>query len=100
MAQNFGALLQFEMAEILLNNVRHSHAKCRSEVLRCHLLLLLRILEKSDKAVCQVLSIPRLIEVDRQVLSLRHLTEVFDVGAHDRNSVGAGQVGDSAAARR
>jgi hypothetical protein len=86
------------MAEILLHNVRHGHAKRRSEVLRRHLLLFFRVLKKSDQAIRQVLSISRLIEVDRQILSLRHLTEVFDVGAHDGNSVGAGQVSDSATA--
>jgi hypothetical protein len=93
-------LLQFEVAEILLHDVRHGHAERRSEVLRRHLLLLFRILEKSDKAICQVLGIPRLIKLDRQLLSFRHLTEVCDVGAHDRDAVGAGQVSDPTASRR
>ena len=92
-------MLQLEVAEIFLNDVRHRHAKCRSEVLGRHFLLLFRILEKSDQAIRQVLSISGLIELDRQILALRHLTEVFDVGTHDRNSIGAGQMSDSAAAR-
>jgi hypothetical protein len=92
-------LLQFEVAEIFLNDVGHGHTKRRSEVLGCHLLLLLRILEKPDQAIRQVLSISRLIKLDREFLSLRHLTEVFNVGTYDRDTIGAGQVSDSAAAR-
>lgn len=57
MAQGFGALLQFEVAEIFLNNVRHSRAQRGSEVLGCHLLLLFRVLKKFDQAICQILSI-------------------------------------------
>src|SRR3981081_3023888 len=87
------------MSEILLHNVRHGHAKSRSEILVRHLLLRLRVREKSDQAIRQGLSISRLIELDRQILALRHLTEVFDVGTHDRNSIGASQMSDSAAAR-
>jgi hypothetical protein len=92
-------LLQFEVAEILLYDVRHSHAERRSEVLRSHLLLFFRILEKSEQAVRQVLSVPGLIELDRQFFSFRHLPEVCEVGADDGDAVGAGQMSDPAAAR-
>jgi hypothetical protein len=91
-------LLQLEVAKILLHDVGHGHAEGGSEVLGGHLLLLFRILEKSDQAICQVLIIPRLIELDRELLSFRHLAEVWDVGAYDRDTVCAGQVSDSTAA--
>jgi hypothetical protein len=44
MAQGFGALVQFEMAQIFLNDVGHRHAQGSGEILRGQRFLLFRVL--------------------------------------------------------
>jgi hypothetical protein len=86
--QSLNSLLQFEMPQILLHNVRHSHAKASGKILNRHLMLLGRILQKIKQAFGQSLRTPRSrVKLDRQFLGLRHLPEVCDVCADDGYSV-------------
>jgi len=86
------------VAEVFLHDVRHGHAERRSKVLRRHFLLFVRVLQKPEKAIREVLRVPRLIELNGQFFSFGHLAEVGQVGTNDGHSVGARQVRDSAAA--
>jgi hypothetical protein len=86
--QGLNSLLQFEMPQVLLHNVWHSHAQASGKILHRHLLLLGRILQKIKQAFGQSLRIPRgRIKLDRQFLGLRHLPEVCDVRANNGYSV-------------
>jgi len=59
--------------------------------------LLCGIGQKTDETICQILGIARLVEFNCHSFAVRHLAKIFQIGAHDRNAVGAGQVRDSAA---
>lgn len=63
-AQSLHALLQLEMAYVLLYDIGHGHAQGGREILHRHLLLLVRVLKKRKQAVGQSDSIARGIEID------------------------------------
>jgi hypothetical protein len=98
-SQSLCALLQFELAKILLHDGRHGHAQGGGKILDRHRLLFGRILEESDETIGQSLTVCSLMKLNRQFLAIRHLPEVGQVRAHDRNSIGAGQMGHATAAR-
>jgi hypothetical protein len=82
-----------------LHNGRHGHAQTGGKVLHRHCLLFLRIFYEPDQTIRQVPAIPRLIKLNRQRFRIRHLPEVRQVCANDRNPIGAGQMGHTTAAR-
>jgi hypothetical protein len=88
------------MAKIFQHNRRHCHAQGCRKVLHCHRLLLSRIRQKTNQAVCQVLSIAGLIKLHRQLFAIRHLPEIRKIGAHDRHSIGTGKMRDTTAPGR
>jgi hypothetical protein len=49
--QDFGSLVQFEMAEIFLDDGGHCLAQRGGEILHCHGLLLLRVGEQGNQAL-------------------------------------------------
>lgn len=87
------------MSQVFLHHVGHRHAECSREILDCHGLLLLRVLEKFLQAICQALGISGRVKVERQFLALCHLPEVSKVRGNNRNAVGASQVRHPAASR-
>jgi hypothetical protein len=92
--------LQLEMAKILLHNVWHRHTQRGRKILICHRLLLRRVFKKTNQTVGEIWPIPRLVKAYRQLFALCHLSEIGQVRAHDGHPVSAGQMRDSAAARR
>ena len=97
MAQGYGPLLQFKMAQILQNDVWHRHAKRRGKILLCHCLLLNGICQEANETGRQILRVARFVELNRHSFTVRHLPKIFQIRAHDRNSVGTSQMGHSAA---
>lgn len=97
MSQGLNALLQFEMPQILLDDIRHSHPQCRRKILRCHRHLLVEIVQQIEKAIRQTGSIAWWIEVNRQFFALAHLPKISQISANDWNSKGTRQVGNSTA---
>ena len=55
------------------------------------------MLEQLDEAVGKALGISRRIKVDGEFLALRHLPEVREIGAYDRNTVRARQMRNATA---
>jgi hypothetical protein len=92
--------LQFELTQVLLHDVGHCHAQSSRKVLRRHGLLRLAILEHGDERIRQSLRIPRRIELDCEVLAVRHLAEIDEVCTKNRHAVGARKVRYAAAASR
>jgi hypothetical protein len=88
------------MAQVLEHNRGHGHAQRGGEVLHRHRLLLVRIGQEIDQPLSQVLRAAGFIKLNGQFFAVGHLAEICKVGAHDRNSVGACQVGYAAASRR
>jgi hypothetical protein len=82
-----------------VHHVGHGHAQRGGEVLRCHGLLFRRILEELDQAIGQSLGVARRVELNRQILILRHLAKVLEIGAHNRHTVGTCQMRHPAASR-
>jgi hypothetical protein len=70
----------------------HGHAQSRREILHCHRFLLCGIRQEIKQAICQVLRLPGLIELDCNIFTIRHLAKIGQIGANDRNSIGACQV--------
>jgi hypothetical protein len=96
-AQGYGPLLQFKVAQILQNDVWHRHAKCRGKILLCHRLLLDWISQESNETGRQILRAARFVELNRHSFAVSHLPKIFQIRGHDRNSVGTSQMGHSAA---
>lgn len=94
------SLLQFEVAQILQNNVRHRHAKSGGKILFCHGALPGRVGEKTNEASSQVLGVPRLVKVNCHPFAVRHLAKIRKIGANDGNSIGTSQVRDPAGTGR
>jgi hypothetical protein len=97
--QSQGSLLQFEMAQIFQNDVGHRHAKGRGKILLRHCLLAGRVSKEANQASGQILSVAGFVKLNRHPLAIGHLAKILKVRAHDRNSVGTGQVRDTAATR-
>jgi hypothetical protein len=97
MPQSHRSLLQFEMAQIFQNDIRHGHTKGCGKILLRHLPLLCRIRQKTNQASRQILGFAGFVKLNCHPLAIGHLTKILKIRAHDRNSVGAGQVCDPAA---
>jgi hypothetical protein len=82
-------LLKFEVPQVFLHDIGHSHPQPSREVLHRHPVLLLRVLEKIKQAVCQSLGISRGVELNCQLFALGHLPEIGDIGGDNRNAVRA-----------
>jgi hypothetical protein len=100
LAQSFGSLLQLKVAQILEHDRRHGHAQRGGEILHRHRLLLLRVGQEIDQPLRQILRTAGFIKLNGKLFAVSHLTEVRQVGAHDRNPIGACQVRHSAASCR
>lgn len=80
-----------------MNDRRHRHPQRRREILYSHRLLLLRTRQKCDQATCQVVRIAWFVEVNRNILAVRHLPKIRQVRTNDRHAVGTGEMRDAAA---
>ena len=98
-AQSHRSLLQFEVAQIFQDNVRHGHAQGGGKILLCHILLFGAIGQKADQTIGKIFGVARLVKFNCHPLAIGHLAKIFQVCANNWNSVGAGQVRDSAATR-
>jgi len=94
------SLLKFEVAQIFQNDVRHRHAQSGRKILLRHSLLSRRIAQEADQAIGQILGIARLIELNGHAFAVRHLAKILEVGAHNGNAIGAGEMSHAAAAGR
>jgi hypothetical protein len=88
------------MAEILLHSIGHGHAQGSGKVSLGHRLLFFGIFQKSNQAVGQVSCISWAIEFNGELFAIRHFAKVGEIGAYDRHSVSACQMGDATASRR
>jgi hypothetical protein len=88
------------MAQVLQYDRGHGHAQRGGEILHGHRLLLLGVGQKIDQPLREVLRAARFVKLNGEFFPVRHLAEICQVGAHDRNPVGACQVRHSAASRR
>jgi hypothetical protein len=98
--QSFCPPRQVEMTQILLHDGWHGHAERGRKILGCHRLLLCRVGQKANQASSQVLRVPRLIKINRQLFTVRHLAEVRQVGTHNWNAVSASEMCNAATTRR
>jgi hypothetical protein len=89
-------LLELEVAKIFLHHIGHCHAQRGGEILRGHELQLLRVFQQLDQTVRQALSIPGRVELDGEILALRHLAEVRKIGANHGHSISACQMSHAA----
>jgi hypothetical protein len=89
--------VQFEMAQILLDDGRHRHAQGCREILYSHGLLLLGIGEVFGQAAGQILGASRLVKVDGDIFSDCHLAKIGQIGTDNGHSVGARQMRHAAA---
>jgi hypothetical protein len=89
--------MQFEMAQILLDDGRHRHAQGCREILHSHGLLLLGIGEEFSQAAGQILGASRLVKVDGDIFSDCHLAKIGQIGTDNGHSVGARQMRHAAA---
>jgi hypothetical protein len=78
------------MPQIFLDDGGHRHAKTRREILYCHGLLLSRVRQEVNQAASQVFRVSGLVKLNRQLLSVGHLTEIRKVRGDDGNPVGTG----------
>jgi hypothetical protein len=90
-------LLQFKVAKIFLDDIRHGHAKSRREIPRRHGLLRGWIFEELNQTVGESLRVAWGIKFDGELFSLCHLPEVRQISADNGHAVGACQVRDPAA---
>ena len=86
------------MAQVFQDDGGHGHAQCSKVILRRHFFLPGRIHQKTNQGARQVLCVSRFVKVDCDLFALSHLAEIGQIGAHNRHTVGASQVGNSAAA--
>lgn len=89
--------MNLEVAQIFLDDVRHSHSQCGRKILRRHRLLFCGILQQLNKAVCETLCVPGREKIDGKFFAQRHLAEIREIGANNRYSIRARQMGDAAA---
>jgi hypothetical protein len=99
-AQRFDSLVQFEMAQVFLDNGRHGHAQGGGKVLHCHLLLLFRVGQEFNQTTSEVEGGTWFVEFNCYIFALRHLPEIYKIRANDGHAVCAGQMRDTAAPRR
>lgn len=95
-AQSHRPLLQFEVAQIFQDDVRHGHAQSGGKILLCHVLLFGGIRQKTDQTIREIFGLARLVKFNRHSLAVRHLAKIFQIGANNWDSVGASQMRDSA----
>jgi hypothetical protein len=100
LSQGFSSLLQFKLTQILLHDVWHRHAQRGGKIAFRHSLLFLVICQEPYQAIGQISRISGPTELDCEVLSIGHLAEVWQIGAHDWNSISTRQMRYSAAASR
>jgi hypothetical protein len=98
--QGFRSTRQIKMAHVLLDNGRHRHPQSGRKILLRHGLLSGGLAQEPNQAGSQVFSTTGAIEFNRQFFTIRHLAEVGKISADDRHPVGAGEVGNAAAASR
>jgi len=63
--QRLDPLLQFEMTQVLLYNVRHRHSQRRRKILRGHRALLFNVIQQPKQTISKTLRVPRGIELNR-----------------------------------
>ena len=90
--------LQFEMAQVFLDDNRHGHAQGSGKILVGHGTQSLGILQQTSQTVGQIPGVTCTIELDGQIFHLGHLAEIFDICADDRYTVRACKMSDTAAA--
>ena len=78
------------MAQIFQDDVGHGHAQGGGKILFRHDLLPDGVREKANQALCQILGITRLVELDSHSFAVGHLAKVFQIRANHGNSIGAG----------
>lgn len=97
MTQGERSLLQFEMAQIFENDIRHRHAKGCGKILLGHGALLGRIGKEANETGGQILGVAGLVKLNGHPFPVGHLAKILKIGAHDGNAVSAGQMRNSAA---
>jgi hypothetical protein len=88
------------MAQVLEHDGGHGHAQRGREILHRHRLLLVGIGQEIDQPLRQVLRAAGFIKLNRQLFAVGHLAKICQIGAHNRNAIGACQVGHSTASCR
>jgi hypothetical protein len=86
------------VAQVFQNNIWHGHAQGCGKILLRHGLLFHSVGEEAYQTSREILGVTRFVKLKRHAFAIRHLTEIFQIRAHDRDSIGAGQVRYSAAA--
>src|ERR1700674_509324 len=69
-------LFQFEMSQILQNDVWHCHTESRGKILLGHGLLFRWVLEQPYHAIGQISRVARLVELNGYSFSLRHVKKI------------------------
>jgi hypothetical protein len=98
--QGLHPLLNLEMPEIFLHNVRHGHAKRSREILHRQVALFLRVVQKLKQTFCKSFGVARGIKIYRQLFALCHLAKVWDICANDWHTKRAREMRHTAAASR
>ncbi len=93
------ALGQLKLAKISANDLRHGHAQSGGKILLRHGALLGGRLQQLQQVSRQIRHVAGAVKIDSQRLVLRHAAKIFNVGAHDGDTVRAGQMDDAAGPR-
>jgi hypothetical protein len=95
--QRLHSLLQFEMPQILLHHVGHSHAQRSRKILCRQALQFSWIPQQADQALGKTFCTSRRIKFDRQLFPNSHLAKIGNVCRNNRHTVSAGKMGHAAA---
>src|SRR5581483_5053087 len=82
----------FEPPQIIAHHGWHSHSYCRGEILFRHLALPFRRQQNFGNPICQFRRVSGAVKTDCHFFIERHVDEVVNVGAHDRNTIFASLV--------
>lgn len=97
MTQGERSLLQFEMAEVFEDYVRHRHAKGCGKILLRHRALPGGVGKEADETSGQILGVAGFVKFNGHPFPVGHLAKILKVGTHDGNAISTGQMRNSAA---
>lgn len=87
------------MPQIFSNDDGHGHAQRGREVLQGHSAQILGTLQEMSHTIAQIVGVAGPIEFNCEILFFGHLPEILQVGADDRNAIGACQMRHAARPR-
>jgi hypothetical protein len=88
--------MNLKVTQVFLHDIRHGHAQPGGKVLCGHGSLLFWIFQQLCQTICEALNIAGRIKLNRQLLTLGHLSKVGQIGTDNRNPIGTGEMSNTA----